>query len=196
MPRNPEVDEYIANSAEFAQPILLKLRELVHESHPEISETVKWRMPNFEYKGLLFNMAAFKQHCSFGFWKQKLIKGLEEGSEGLGSFGKIKSLEDLPSDEEILMYLKEAVLLNEKGIKVPKEAKVKKELVIPSELMEAFKKRPRAYEVFENFSYSHRKEYIEWVDEAKREATKIKRVEQTITWLLEGKRRNWKYENC
>ncbi len=196
MPKNPEVDDYIANSAEFAQPILLKLRDLIHQTHPEITETVKWGMPNFEYKGLLFNMAAFKQHCSFGFWKQKLIKGLESGGEGMGSFGKIKSFSDLPADDILLMYFKEAIDLNEKGVKVPKEVKAKKELVVPEELEEALKNEPNALEVFKNFAYSHKKEYIEWITEAKREASKLKRIEQTITWLLEGKRRNWKYENC
>lgn len=196
MPLNPKVDDYIASRADFAQPILIKLRALVHQSHPDIEETIKWGMPNFEYKGMLFNMAGFKEHCTFGIWKEKLIEGLGEKMGGMGTFGKIKSLNDLPPDEEILMYLKEAVELNEKGIKLPKKTKEKKELVIPEILQEALNKAPKAKEVFDNFAYTHRKEYIEWVDEAKREATKEKRVKQTIEWLLEGKRRNWKYENC
>ncbi|MCB0409698.1 MAG: YdeI/OmpD-associated family protein [Flavobacteriales bacterium] len=196
MPKNPKVDEYIAKSADFAQPILSKLRALVHQAHPDIEETIKWGMPNFEYKGLLFNMAAFKQHCAFGFWKQKLIKALDESEDGMGSLGKIKSLEDLPSDEILLMLMKEAVMLNEKGIQVPKTPKAKKELLIPQELTDKLKSHPKAKEVFENFSYSHQKEYVEWITEAKREATKEKRIEQTIEWLNAGKHRNWKYENC
>lgn len=196
MYRNPKIDDYIANSADFAQPILTKLRALVHQTHPDIEETLKWGMPNFEYKGLLFNMAAFKQHCSFGFWKQKLIKGLDRNEEGMGSFGKIKSLKDLPNDEVILMLMKEAVLLNEHGIKIPKKEKDKREIVVPHELENALNKQPKAKEVFDNFSYSHKKEYVEWITEAKREATKSKRIEQTIMWLIEGKHRNWKYENC
>jgi len=196
MSKNPKVDEYIANSKEFAQPILKKLRALVHQAHPDIEETIKWGMPIFEYKGILFNMASFKQHCAFGFWKQKLIKGLDGSEDGMGSLGKLKSLDDLPSDEILLMLMKEAILLNDKGIQLPKVAPQKKELQVPQELTEALEKQPKAKDVFENFSPSHRKEYIMWIVEAKQEATKQKRIAQTIEWLNEGKKRNWKYENC
>jgi len=196
MNRNPKIDDYIANSAEFAQPILTKLRSLVHQAHPDIEESIKWGMPIFEYKGMLFNMAAFKQHCSFGFWKHKIIKGLDSGEEGMGSFGKIKSMEDLPSDEVMLMLMKEAVELNEKGIKVPKTVKPKTPLIIPDYLIEVLKDNPKAAQTFNDFSPSHKKEYVEWIVEAKREATREKRINQMIEWLLEGKHRNWKYENC
>lgn len=197
MPKDPKVDAYIEKSADFAKPILIKLRELVHQSHSDIEESLKWGMPNFGYKGMLFNMAAFKAHCSFGFWKEKLIDGLGDNSMGMGSLGKIKSLDDLPKDELLLTYMKEAVLLNEKGIKLPKKtSKQKKELVVPNELLEVLNKNPKAKEVFDNFSYSHKKEYVEWISEAKRETTKEKRLNQTIEWLEEGKHRNWKYENC
>lgn len=196
MSKNPKVDEYIANSKEFAQPILKKLRALVHQAHPDIEETIKWGMPIFEYKGILFNMASFKQHCAFGFWKQKLIKGLDGSEDGMGSLGKLKSLDDLPSDEILLMLMKEAILLNEKGIQLPKVAPQKIELEVPQELTESLEKQPKAKDVFENFSPSHRKEYIMWIVEAKQEATKQKRIAQTIEWLNEDKKRNWKYENC
>ena len=196
MSDNPKVDEYITKSADFAQPILKKLRTLVHQAHPDIEETIKWGMPNFEYKGMLFNMAAFKQHCAFGFWKQKLIKGLDGSEEGMGSLGKIQSMEDLPTDDILLMLMKEAVMLNEKGIQVPKKATTKEELIIPEVLKDALAKHPQAKEVFESFSYTHQKEYIEWIVAAKREVTKQKRVAQTIEWLGQGKHRNWKYENC
>ncbi|MCB0380848.1 MAG: YdeI/OmpD-associated family protein [Flavobacteriales bacterium] len=196
MPKNPKVDEYIAKSAEFAQPILSKLRALVHQVNPDIEETIKWGMPNFEYKGMLFNMAAFKQHCAFGFWKQKLIKSLDGAEDGMGSFGKIKSLNDLPSDEILLMLMQEAVMLNEKGIQLPKVVKEKKNLVVPKELKDVLQQHPKAKEVFDNFAYTHQKEYIEWITEAKQDSTKQKRITQTIEWLLEGKNRNWKYQNC
>lgn len=187
MPKNPKVDEYIAKSAEFAQPILSKLRALVHQVNPDIEETIKWGMPNFEYKGMLFNMAAFKQHCAFGFWKQKLIKSLDGAEDGMGSFGKIKSLNDLPSDEILLMLMQEAVMLNEKGIQLPKVVKEKKNLVVPKELKDVLQQHPKAKEVFDNFAYTHQKEYIEWITEAKQDSTKQKRITQTIEWLLEGK---------
>ncbi len=195
MNSNPKVDEYIANAAEFAQPILKKVRALIHQAHPDIEENIKWGMPSFDYKGIVCHLAAFKQHCSFGFFKHKLIKGLE-GDGGMNSFGKLTSIKDLPNDELLLTYIKEAILLNEQGVKLPKTSKAKKELVIPKELNEALLKEPKAKEVFDNFAYSHRKEYIEWITEAKREETKTKRINQTIGWLKENKRRNWKYENC
>ncbi len=196
MSKNPKVDEYIANSKEFAQPILKKLRALVHHAHPDIEEKIKWGMPSFEYKGMLFGMSSFKNHCAFGFWKQKLIKGLDGSEDGMGSLGKLKSLEDLPSDEILLMLMKEAVLLNEKGIQLPKVTQKSQEMEVPNSLLEALEKQPKAKDVFENFSPSHRKEYIMWIVEAKQEATKQKRIAQTIEWLNEGKKRNWKYENC
>lgn len=196
MSKNPKVDEYIANSKEFAQPILNKLRALVHQAHPDIEEKIKWGMPSFEYKGMLFGMSSFKNHCAFGFWKQKLIKGLDGSEDGMGSLGKLKSLEDLPSDEILLMLMKEAILLNEKGIQLPKVTQKSQEMEVPNSLLEALEKQPKAKDVFENFSPSHRKEYIMWIVEAKQEATKQKRIAQTIEWLNEGKKRNWKYENC
>ena len=195
MAKNPKIDEYISNAGEFAQPILNKLRALVHQAHPDIEENIKWGMPSFDYKGIVCHMAAFKQHCSFGFMKHKLIKGLE-GDGGMNSFGKLKSLNDLPNDELLITYIKEAVLLNEQGIKLPKAKKEKQELIIPNELIEALAKHPKAKAIFDDFAYTHKKEYAEWIAEAKREATKEKRVTQTIEWLVEGKRRNWKYENC
>jgi len=194
--KNPKIDEYIASSAEFAQPILVKLRALVHQVHPGIEETIKWGMPNFGYKGLLFNMAAFKSHCSFVFWKEQLIKGLDSGSEGLGSFGKITSLTDLPSDTILLMLMKEAVELNKQGIKVPKVVKQKKELTIPGYLLDILNDNEKAEEVFNNFSYSNKKDYVDWIVEAKREVTREKRIVQMLEWLEEGKTRHWKYKKC
>ena len=196
MDGNAEIDEYIANSAEFAQPILIKLRSIVHQAHPEIEETIKWGMPNFSYKGLLFNMAAFKVHCSFGFWKEKLIKGLDSDTEGLGSFGKIKRLADLPSDEILLMLMKEAVELNKQGIKNPKVVNLKKELVIPEYLLEILNDNTKAEAVFNGFSYSNKKDYVDWIIEAKRDVTREKRIVQMLEWLEEGKTRHWKYKNC
>jgi uncharacterized protein YdeI (YjbR/CyaY-like superfamily) len=189
-----KIDDYIASSAEFAQPILNKLRSLIHQANPDIEETIKWGMPNFEYKGIVCHIAAFKNHCAFGFMKYKLMQGLEGG--GMNSFGKIKSVEDLPDDEVVLMCIKEAIDLNEKGVKLPKSTKEKKELIIPGYFTEALKGNPKAEEVFNGFLYSNKKEYVEWITEAKRETTRENRIVQMLEWLKEGKRKNWKYENC
>ena len=196
---DPRVDAYIDASAEFAKPILTHLRKLVHKACPDVTETIKWSMPSFEYKGLLCGFAAFKQHCTFGFWKQSLMEtdAFPKNKTAMGSFGRITSLKDLPSDKVMLGLIKHAMELNEKGIKVPKKpAPAKKELVVPDVLIKALSKNKAAKTTFDNFPYSCKKEYVEWISEAKTEPTRDKRLASTIEWLSEGKRRNWKYENC
>lgn len=198
--KDERIDAYIEKSADFAKPILTHLRKLVHEASPEITETMKWSMPFFDYKGTVCNMAAFKQHCSFGFWKASLMndshKIMTESSEAHGQLGQIKSLDDLPSDEILIAYIKQAIELNEKGVKVQTKAKPteKKELVIPEFLVSALEENSSASEHFENFSYSKKKDYVEWLNDAKTETTRQKRLADAIEWISEGKSRNWKYE--
>lgn len=195
---DPRVDAYIDKSADFAKPILAHLRQLVQEACPEVKETLKWSMPAFEYKGILCGMAAFKAHATFGFWKHDLL-GLGNRAEAtaMGSFGKLQSLKDLPSDAKIKKLIKEAMRLNDEGIKVEKKAsKEKKELVVPDILLEALAKNDKAAETFNNFPYSKKKDYVEWITEAKAETTRDKRLATTIEWLAEGKARHWKYERC
>lgn len=197
--KDPRVDAYIEKSADFAKPILSHLRKLIHKASPKVSETVKWSMPAFEYKGLICNLAAFKQHCAFGFWKQSLLeKGAFPAEKtAMGSFGRITSKKDLPPDDVIVKLVQQAVELNENGVKVDKKKPAaKKELVVPNYLAAALKKNKAAQTTFDNFPYSCKKEYVEWITEAKTDATRDKRLATTIEWLSEGKRRNWKYENC
>jgi len=201
--KDPRIDAYIAKSADFAKPILSHIRELVHQGCPESEETLKWSMPFFTYKGMLCHMAAFKSHCSLGFWKSKLVMGNENSSsndekDGMGQFGRISSLKDLPSDKKMLAYVKEAKRLNDEGIQKPSKPKPKgpRELAIPAELSAALKKNKKASAAFEGFSYSHKKEYVDWITEAKRDETKSQRLATTIAWLAEGKSRHWKYANC
>jgi|SRR5579871_820281 len=197
---NKQVDAYIAKSADFAKPVLIHLRELVHKACPEVEEKIKWGFPFFDYKGPLCNMAAFKQHCSFGFWKASLLKdekGIlsEKKDEAAGSLGKITSIKDLPSDKVIIEFIKQAKKINDDGIKVPAKPKPKetKEIVTPPYVTKLLAKNKKAKTAFNNFSPSHRKEYIQWFEEAKTEETRNKRLAQAIEWLEEGKPRNWKY---
>ena len=198
--KDDRVDAYIAKSADFAKPILTHLRDLVHASCPDVEETMKWSFPNFMYKGMLCSMASFKEHCSFGFWKSSLILGGSNGNaaEGMGSFGKITKLADLPSKKVLAGYIKEAMKLNETGVKKPAPPKRSgpRELTVPDDLASALNKNAKARATFEGFSPSHKREYIEWITEAKTEATRERRVLTTIEWLAEGKPRNWKYMNC
>lgn len=195
------IDNYIAKSAAFAQPILNHLRKLVHKACPVVEEKIKWSFPHFDYKDeMLCHMAAFKQHAAFGFWKAALMKDpvlmQEARSESaMGHLGRITSLDDLPPDKKIIAWIKEAMALNDRGIKLPsKTAKPQKELVIPDYIINAIKKNKKAGQVFDAFAYSHKKEYVSWVTEAKTEETRLRRLATAIEWIAEGKGRNWKYE--
>ncbi len=195
--KDPRVDAYIAKSADFAKPILNHLRKLVHADCPEVEETMKWSFPHFEYKGVLCGMASFKNHCSFGFWKGELL-GIKDGDKAeaaMGQFGRITKLSDLPGDKVLGHYIREAVKLNESGVKLPARSRPKErqELVVPDDLASALRKNKKALPTFEKFSYSNKKEYVEWITEAKTEATRRKRLETAIEWMSEGKIRNWKY---
>jgi uncharacterized protein YdeI (YjbR/CyaY-like superfamily) len=193
-------DAYIAKSAEFAKPILEYIRKVVHEASPLVGETVKWGMPFFDYKGPICNMAAFKQHCAFGFWRSSLIKDpylvLNNTEEpAMGSFGRLTSIADLPSKEILTDYILQCIALNEKGVKAhPKAPAAKAELVIPDYFTDLLTGYPKAKEVFDGFSYSNKKEYVEWFTEAKTDATRQKRLDTAIEWLSEGKTRMWKYK--
>jgi len=198
--KDPRVDAYIEKSAEFAKPILKHIRKLVHSACPEVEEAIKWQFPTFNYKGLLCSMAAFKAHCTFGFWKYKLLFPDDAGCgerDGMGQFGKMTSLADLPKQSVLLAYIKQAVRLNDEGIKLPPRPKAKrKELVIPDYFSAAIKRNKKALATFEGFSYSHKKEYVQWITEAKREETRQQRLDTAVGWIAQGKARNWKYMNC
>lgn len=195
---NPEVDLYIDKAADFAKPILKHLRNLIHTACPEIVETIKWGCPHFTYKGIVCGMAAFKQHCVFGFSKQALLKdpaGIfkEKDKHSMGQMGKLISLSDLPDDSILINYMLEAIALNDAGIILPKKVPSKAELKIPTDFAKALADATYAKHTFDLFSYSNQKEYIDWIMEAKTQVTRQRRLDISIEWLSEGKPRNWKY---
>ncbi|MFL5488439.1 MAG: YdeI/OmpD-associated family protein [Gemmatimonadaceae bacterium] len=192
---DPRIDAYIAKSADFARPILVYLRELVHEGCPNVDETIKWGVPHFDYEGILCGMAAFKQHCAFNLWKGSLIVG-DAPRDAMGHFGRITQVSDLPARKVMVSYIKQAAKLNEAGVKSPTRSKPKKkpELEIPIELARALRKNKKAAAAFDSFPPSHKREYAEWISEAKREETRQRRVDTAIAWMTEGKSRNWQYE--
>ena len=198
--KDPRVDAYIAKSQPFAKPILEHLRNLVHKACPEVEETIKWSFPHFDYKGMMCSMAAFKQHCAFSFWKASLMKDkklveIAKSESAMGHLGRITSLKNLPADKVLLSYIKEAKKLNDDDVKLPakKASKEKKEIIVPDYFLKALKKNKKALITFEKFSPSHKRDYIEWITEAKTEETRTKRIKTTLEWLIEGKPRNWKY---
>jgi uncharacterized protein YdeI (YjbR/CyaY-like superfamily) len=205
---NPKVDAYIEKAQPFAQAILDHLRKLMHKANPDVEEAIKWGHPFFLYRGtILGHMAAFKQHCSFGFWGEEIgatlrdAKVVQDG--GMGSLGKITSVKDLPSEKEMLGWIRQSSALIDSGehtsimaarnkvVKAPKAAPK-----APPEFAAALKKNKKASAVFEAFSPSCKREYVEWIAEAKREETRDKRIAQAVEWIAEGKQRNWKYQNC
>lgn len=198
------VELYISKAAPFAQPILWHILELVHKACPDTEETFKWSFPCFMYKNnILCSMAAFKQHASFGFWLESKMKDpnkiFNRGKqrEGMGHLGKLTSVKDLPSDKIMIAYIKQAMALVDKGEKLTKDKpKAKVPLKIPAYFKEALSENNKAIDTFEGFSPSHKKEYVEWITEAKTEETRNKRLKTAIEWMAQGKVRNWKYVNC
>jgi uncharacterized protein YdeI (YjbR/CyaY-like superfamily) len=204
---NPRVDAYLAKVQPFAQPILAHLRELVHKACPEVEETIKWSRPFFEYRGaILCNMSGFKEHCSFGFWGEEIGAVLREAAvlkEGaMGSLGRITSVDDLPSDKQMLAWIRQAAAFVDSGQYTSPIAarhrvvKQKPSLDTPAEFKAALQRNKKAAAVFAAFSPSCKREYVEWIAEAKRDETRDKRIATAVGWIAEGKQRNWKYQNC
>lgn len=188
MTRDPRIDDYVAKAAPFAQDILAHVRVLVHRALPDAVEGIKWGMPHFMVGGRnVVGMAAFKAHASV------VIHHEERTGEGMGALGKLRSLADLPPDAELIARFQAC----SDGVARPKPRRVPKpDLPVPPELATALATAPAARATFEAFAPSHRREYIEWITAAKREDTRARRVTQAIAWLTEGRKRNWKYENC
>ena len=200
--RDPRVDAYIEEAAPFAQPILKRVRDVVHAACPTIEETMKWSFPHFMYKkGILCSMAAFQQHATFGFWKGSLIVPARTAGakEAMGQFGRLSKVSQLPSKTVLAGYVRQAMKLDDAGVKSPTRSKPRgapKPVVVPAVLSAALKKNKKAHATFEAFSPSHKKEYIEWITEAKSEDTRQRRLANAIAWMAAGKKRHWKYENC
>lgn len=197
MPRIPQVDEYIARQADFARPILTEIRERLHRAAPELDEAIKWSMPAFVWRGRpLASMAAFKAHASFGFWDRTALATGREG-EAMGQFGRITRIDDLPSPEEFAALVEGACARIAARARPSQPARAPKpEPQVPEALLNALANDAAAAATFHGFPAGSRREYAEWIAEAKREETRDRRVAQAIEWLREGKKRHWKYENC
>lgn len=197
MPTDPRVDSYIQNAAEFARPILVELRARVHAACPGVEETIKWRMPSFEYNGLLAGMAAFKSHCTFGFWKDALLRQQKEHAATLESAGCVRELADLPPKGPFAKAVKRAMQLNANGIALPRnKATGRKQVAMHPEFAKALAASRKAKAVFADFAPSCKREYLEWIADAKKDDTRARRIEQAIEWIADGKKRHWKYESC
>ena len=200
MKRDERIDAYIERRAEFARPILDHLRAALHSACPKAEETLKWSAPAFMYKGeILAMMAGFNQHAAFNFWRGTQVTG-DTGSQekAMGQFGRMASLDDVPDSETFAALVRKAMSLTDSGIKPPqkKKGEAKPPAETPQDLRSALDSNPEAAATFEGFTPSCRREYVEWVTEAKQAATREKRIAQAVEWMAEGKKRNWKYEKC
>lgn len=198
MKTEPRFDAYIDRAADFAKPILVHLRAVVHGACPDCEEAMKWSSPAFVYKGkILANMAAFKAHAAFGFWQGSQVAGPgEKQATAMGQFGRLTSLDDLPPRAELESMVARAMALIDEGVKPVRDKHRKEAFTVPQDLRAALDANPAARATFDSFPASAQRDYVEWVSEAKREETRIKRLATAIEWLSEGKRRHWKYENC
>jgi uncharacterized protein YdeI (YjbR/CyaY-like superfamily) len=195
--RDPRIDAYIAAARPFAQPILRRIRKAVHAGCPHVAETIKWGMPAFEYKGPLVGMAGFKAHCALAFWKASLMKTVptDIGTDAMGQFGRLESLDDTPSEAHLVRMVREAAALNDAGVKVPRAAKAPKPAPnAPAYMVAALRKNKKAMAAWQQFPPSHQREYIQWITEAKTDATRTRRLQTAVEWIADGKGRNWKYE--
>jgi uncharacterized protein YdeI (YjbR/CyaY-like superfamily) len=198
---NPQFDEYIAKSADFAKPIMEYLRQIIHETCPEVEEIMKWAIPHFDYNGdMMCILAGYKHHCSFSLYKAelmsyaKIIESVKAGKK-MGYMDKIKSLSDLPAKETLVAYIKEAMVLNENGVKKVKPVSEKPKVIeVPDYFSEILATIPQVKEIFESKSPSFRKDYLVWIIDAKTEATRQKRIEQSLEWIAAGKSRFWQYK--
>lgn len=194
--RDPRIDAYIEKSAPFAHPILEYLRGVVHEACPDVQETMKWSSPFFDYRGTMCSMAAFKEHAAFGFWKGALVLDDKSGKaqEAAGHLGRIRAISDLPPKKTLIGYIKKAMALNEQAVQPARPLKhPKKPLKVPPYFMAALKKDKKALATFESFPPSQKRDYVEWVTEAKADETRERRLATAVEWMAEGKPRNWKY---
>ena len=198
--RSKQVDVYISKAPEFARPILERIREAFHAGCPELQERIKWGAPSFEHAGMLGGMAAFKRHVAFGFWKARLMDdpaGLFARGPRASAMGvRVESPQDLPPKRVLVAYVKAARRLNEAGVKEPRLTKPRGSIrvVVPADLKAALARNARARSTFEGFPPSARRDYVEWLTEARQPQTRTRRVATAVKWLAEGKRRNWKYE--
>jgi uncharacterized protein YdeI (YjbR/CyaY-like superfamily) len=191
--RDARVDAYIAKAAHAARPVLEHIRAIVHAGCPEVEETIKWGFPHFMYKGMLCSMAAFTSHCALTFWKGALL-GVHRDGQAMGQFGRIASIADLPSAARLTRIVRKAAALNDNGVALPRARAAPKPVPdVPADLLAALRRNKQALATFNAFPPSHKREYAEWITEAKRDQTRKRRVEAAAAMIAAGHTRNAKY---
>ena len=197
MNRDPRIDAYVEKAQPFARPILMHVRERVHAVVPDVEETTKWSAPAFTLDGkLLLMMAAFKAHAALNFWRGQELRGPAAEDDGMGQFGKLESIDDLPPDDELDALIRKAADLSREAPAPRKVKHPKAAIELHPDFAAALDKAPKAKAALDGFSPSARRDYLEWIADAKQDATRQKRIATAVEWLSEGKKRHWKYEKC
>jgi len=197
MKTDPRIDSYIERQADFARPILIHLRGVIQEACPDCEETIKWGMPSFTYKGkILASFASFKAHATFGYWNDSMLNQDEKNRSAMGQFGRLTALADLPDRATLIELTRKSMALIDAGAKPPRSTAKKPPFTVPQDMRAAIDAVPAAKACFDAFPPSCQRDYVEWVTEAKRDETRAKRLNQSVEWLAQGKKRHWKYENC
>ena len=192
--KDPRIDAYIDRAPEYAKPILEQIRKAVHTGCPDVEEDLKWRHPAFMHRGILCGMAAHKEHVTFGFWDQ-MVGGGGNLREAAGQFGRLESVDDLPREKKFVAMVKDAVKNRDAGIRPTRmKTAARTPIAMPDDFAAALRKNKEAGAAYDAFSPSHRREYLEWIIEAKRAATRERRIATAVEWLAQGKSRNWKYQ--
>ncbi|HXD15649.1 MAG TPA: YdeI/OmpD-associated family protein [Vicinamibacterales bacterium] len=193
--KDPRVDAYIAKSADFAKPILTRIRAAVHKGLPAATETIKWGVPAYvDDRGIVCMTAAFKRHCAWVFWT-----GRKPASVDVKAVRRITAAGELPGSRDLVAAVKEAAAPGTAGAKkaakkAPKKRPAARPVKVPAYFMRALRKNTPALATFTAFPPSHKREYVEWVDSAKTDETRERRLSTAIPWIAAGKSRNWKYE--
>lgn len=188
--KDPRVNAYIAGANDFAKPILTKIRSAVHKAHPRVTETIKWGVPAYvDDRGILCMTPAFKRHCAWVFWT-----GRKPSTVDAKMLRRITSPSDLPSQRHMVAAVKEAASADKTTAKKAAAKKSPRPIRVPAYFTAALKRNPKALAAFSAFPPSHKREYVEWIDSAKTDATRQRRIATALEWMASGRSRNWKYQ--
>jgi len=187
------IDEAFSKFTGFQKEYCNHLRKLIHKAMPDVKEDWKWG-PNFNVNGMVCGVWGFKDHVKLVFFKGSAMKDtyklFNQGKENEGNRSINFSSADKIDDKKIIEYLKEAAEINRKGIKlVKKEIKV----VMPAILVKALNKDKASKTYFESLAPSHRRDYADYISQAKQEETQLRRLDKVMEMLTDKRTLNDKY---
>lgn len=190
-----KISQYIESADVKKKEILQRLRDFLNRDDFGLTEDWKWHAPNFNSNGMVCWLAFFKSHVGLNFFKGSLIEDLhglyDNASMDKGNrIIKYKTINEI--NENLLeYYIYEAIKHNKEGAKITSK---KVEIEVPKDLAKALEKDIMAKDFFTNLAPGYKRDYIDWIISAKQEKTRLKRLETTLEWLGQGKKKNWRYK--